>query len=406
MNWWEKLSNTVKYSTAVIGGGAAGICAAISKARLGEPVIICEKMTQIGKKILASGDGRCNLLNDNLNESYYNAKAQDLVKSIFNKFDKFKILKFFKELGLETYSKDGRIFPVTNQAASVLKVLEMEIKRLSIPIEFGFDCSGLSFSKNGILVLSKAGKNVECQRVIIAGGGKAYPSSGSDGSIYNTVVQLGHTIIEPVPVMVPLVVKDIVCSSLQGQKIFATARSIVEGEVSEGVEGELLFTKYGLSGTCILDVSEAISVALNRDRKSRVLVSIDMVPFMNKGQLKNEFENRLRENYPAEAMLIGILPNKMSIAFKGLFTKNGLDIAVNALKDWRFKVAGTQDWSQAEFTSGGINIEEIKTGTLESKLRHGVYFAGEIIDVNGKRGGYNLGWAWASGFVAGLTGND
>jgi predicted Rossmann fold flavoprotein len=406
VNWWKKLSNTKKYSTAVIGGGAAGICAAISKARLGEPVIICEKMAQIGKKILASGDGRCNLLNDDLNESYYNPKAQDLVKSIFDKFDKFKILKFFKELGLETYSKEGRIFPVTNQAASVLKVLEMEIERLSIPIEFGFDCSGLSFSKNGILVLSKAGKNVECQRVIITGGGKAYPSSGSDGSIYDMVIKLGHTIIEPVPVMVPIVVKDNLCSSLQGQKIFATARSIVEGEASERAEGELLFTKYGLSGTCILDVSEAISVALNRDRKSKVLVSIDMVPFMNKDQLKNEFENRLSNNFPADAMLIGILPNKMSVALKGLFMKNDLDIAVNALKDWRFKVTGTRDWSQAEFTSGGISIEEIKTGTLESKLRHGVYFAGEIIDVNGKRGGYNLGWAWASGFVAGLTGSD
>ena len=154
-------------------------------------------MSQIGKKILASGDGRCNLLNDNLNESYYNLEARDLVKSILDKFDKHKILNYFKEIGLETYSKEGRIFPITNQAASVLKVLEMEIKRLSIPIEFDFDCSGLSFSKNGILVSSKAGKNIECQKVIIAGGGKAYPLSGSDGSIYDIVIQLGHTIIKP-----------------------------------------------------------------------------------------------------------------------------------------------------------------------------------------------------------------
>jgi len=397
------LSNTKKYFTAVIGGGAAGFCAAISKARLGESVIICEKTTQIGKKILASGDGRCNLLNDNMDESYYNPEARDLVKSIFDKFDKYKILNFFKELGLETYSKEGRIFPVTNQAASVLKVLEKEIKRLSIPIEFGFDCSGLSFSKKGILILSKAGKNVECRKVIIAGGGKAYPISGSDGNIYNTVIQLGHTIVEPVPVTVPIVVKDSLCSSLQGQKIFATARSFVEGEMRDEAKGELLFTKYGLSGTCILDVSEAISVALNREGKSDVFISIDMVPFMNKDQLKNEFKKRIKKKSPDEEMLIGILPNKLSAALKGLFTKNDIDIAVNTLKDRRFKVTGTRGWSQAEFTSGGISIKEIKTGTLESKLRHDVYFAGEIIDVNGKRGGYNLGWAWASGFVAGQT---
>ena len=205
--------------------------------------------------------------------------------------------------------------------------------------------------------------------------------------------------------MVPLIVKDSLCFLLQGQKIFATARSVVEGEVSDGAKGELLFTKYGLSGTCILDVSEAISIALNRDGKSEVFISIDMVPFMNKDQLKNEFEKRLKEKYPAEEMLIGILPNKLSVALQGLFMNNDLDITVNTLKDRRFKVTGTQDWSQAEFTSGGINIKEIKAGTLESKLRHSIYFAGEIIDVNGKRGGYNLGWAWASGFVAGQTGN-
>ncbi len=122
-----------KYSTVVIGGGAAGICAAISKGRRGESVIICEKMPQLGKKILVSGDGRCNLLNDDLREVYYNTAARELVKSIFNRFGKREILDFFKGLGLEVYSKEGRIFPITNQAASVLKVLEMELRRLSVP---------------------------------------------------------------------------------------------------------------------------------------------------------------------------------------------------------------------------------------------------------------------------------
>ena len=119
-----------KYNTVVIGGGAAGICAAISKARTGDSVIICEKMTQLGKKILASGNGRCNLLNDNFSEFYYNPAARELVKSILSKFGKSEILDFFKDLGLETYSQDGRIFPITNQAASVLKVLEMELRRI------------------------------------------------------------------------------------------------------------------------------------------------------------------------------------------------------------------------------------------------------------------------------------
>ena len=140
------------YSTIVIGGGAAGICAAISKARSGESVVICEKMTQLGKKILASGNGRCNLLNDNFNESCYNPASGELVKSVLSKFGKSEILDFFHTLGLETWSQDGRIFPVTNQAASVLKVLEMELKRLSVPVEYNFDCLGISYLGNDIIV--------------------------------------------------------------------------------------------------------------------------------------------------------------------------------------------------------------------------------------------------------------
>ena len=138
----------------MVGGGAAGICAAIGKARSGESIVICEKMTQLGKKILASGNGRCNLLNDKFDESCYNPASRKLVKSVFAKFGKSEILDFFHTLGLETWSQDGRIFPVTNQAASVLKVLEMELKRLAVPLEYDFYCSGLSFSKNNILVFS------------------------------------------------------------------------------------------------------------------------------------------------------------------------------------------------------------------------------------------------------------
>ena len=392
-----------KSLTVVIGGGAAGIFAAISKGRSGEPVIICEKMQQLGRKVLASGNGRCNLLNNNFSEIFYNPAARSLVKSVFDTFGKLEILKLFKSLGLEVYSQDGRIFPVTNQATSVLKVLEMELKRLSVPIEYTFNFSGLSFLKRNILVLSKSGKTIECQKVIITGGGKSYPVFGSDGSTYEIARQLGHTIVEPVPSAVPLVVKDSLCHFLQGQRIFAGARSLIEGKEGDEVRGELLFTKYGLSGSCILDVSDAISAAINRYKKTDVSVSIDMVPFMDPEQLKSELDKRRRAKLPAEEILVGILPNKCCTALKYLFEKNDMEVIVDSLKNRRFKVIGTRGWNEAEFTSGGVNVDEIRIGTLESKLKNGVYFAGEVLDVNGKRGGYNLGWAWASGFVAGLT---
>lgn len=390
-----------KFSTVVVGGGAAGICAAISSARLGESVIICEKTPQLGKKILASGNGRCNLLNDDLNENHYNPSARDLVRSIFNQFGYKAILDFFKDLGLEVYSREGRVFPVTNQASSVLKVLELELKRLSVPVEYNFQCAGISTSKGRILIKSGSGGKIECRKVILTGGGKTYPAYGSDGSMYKVARQLGHSIIEPIPAVVPLVIKDSLCTALQGQRITASVRSIIHGRIGPSIDGELLFTQYGLSGTCILDVSEAISEAIHRKHDKEVLVSVDMVPFIDKSGLKAELEKRRRQQWPVNEMLTGILPNKFNAALKYLFEKTDLDAAVSTLKDRKFKVSGTRGWNEAEFTSGGLAVNEINLSTLESKLQKNIFFAGEILDVNGQRGGYNLGWAWASGYVAG-----
>ncbi|MDD5702720.1 MAG: aminoacetone oxidase family FAD-binding enzyme [Dehalococcoidales bacterium] len=390
-----------KYSTVIIGGGAAGICAAISRSRQQESVIICEKTGQLGKKILATGNGRCNLLNENLDESYYNPGARGLVRSVFARYGKSAILGFFKGLGLQVYAREGRIFPVTNQASSVLKVLEMELKRLAVPVKYGFDCSGFSFSGDRIFVSDKEGRKLECRKAVITGGGKSYPAFGSDGSIYTIAAQLGHTIVEPVPSTVPLVIKDVLCHTLQGQRITAGASSIIDGREGPEVSGELLFTQYGLSGTCILDISEEVSIALNRQRKNDVYISVDMVPFMDREQLKNELAWRRTAQWPDRDMLTGILPNKFSLALKDILRNDDFDMIAGELKGRRFKVNGTRGWNEAEFTSGGVNTNEVEAGTLESKIKKSLFFAGEVLDVNGRRGGYNLGWAWASGMAAG-----
>jgi predicted Rossmann fold flavoprotein len=162
-----------------------------------------------------------------------------------------------------------------------------------------------------------------------------------------------------------------------------------------------LFTKYGLSGTCILDVSESVSVALNREHQTKVYVSLDLVPFMDSIHLNDELERRRKAGWLPEEMLTGILPLKLCQALQDVFGENNLDKSVKRLKNWRFEVSGTRGWNEAEFTSGGVNVNEVKPLTLESKLKPGVYLAGEILDVNGRRGGYNLGWAWASGLAAG-----
>ncbi|MDP2929705.1 MAG: aminoacetone oxidase family FAD-binding enzyme [Candidatus Omnitrophota bacterium] len=392
-----------KFNTVVIGGGAAGIVAAISARRRNRSVAICDRMPKIGKKILASGNGRCNLLNDRLDESFYNHSARSLVKSVFEKFKKDQILDFFKELGLEVYSESGRIFPRTNQSSSVLKVLEMELSRLSVPIELNYEVSRISHSQGLFTIASRSGKTMECEKLIIAGGGRSYPALGSDGSCYKLAANLGHKIIEPVPAAVPIVLKERLCHLLQGQKIASRVNVIINQRMACESEGDLLFTNYGLSGTAILDVSEEISVAINRQKITDVLISIDMVPFMDRAALKFEISKRIKNGWRPEDLLAGILPNKFYFVFESKDLGYDAQKITDSVKGRLFKVVETKRWNEADFTSGGIDTKYVKSGTLESTAVKGLYFAGEILDVCGKRGGYNLAWAWSSGFVAGLT---
>ncbi len=390
-----------KFNTVIIGGGAAGIAAAISAGRRKRSVVICDRMPKIGKKVLASGNGRCNLLNEKLDESFYNPSARGLVKSIFEKFGKEQISSFFKELGLETYSEDGRIFPRTNQSSSVMKVLEMELGRLSVPIELNFEVKSISHSKGIFTVTSKSGKSIECEKLIVAAGGKSYPALGSDGSCYKMAANLGHKIVEPVPAAVPIVLKERLCHLLQGQKITASVKAIINQKTACESRGDLLFTNYGLSGTAILDISEEISIAINRRREGDVLVSIDMVPFMGWDTLKLEISRRLKDRWKAEDLLAGILPNKFHFVLEGKETGYDAQKITSAVKSRIFKVVETKRWNEADFTAGGIDTKYVRPGTLESAVIKGLYFAGEIIDVCGKRGGYNLSWAWSSGFTVG-----
>lgn len=393
-----------KIDIAVVGAGASGIVAAIAAARRGKSVVICEKTAYIGKKILASGNGRCNLLNENIEGSAYNPASRPLVMSIFKKFSRDDIKKFFNDIGLEVYSESGRVFPVTDQSASVLKVLQMELERLKIDIETKWDVVNIAPSRNCFKLLSKTKDEIEAKKIIITGGGKSYPSFGSDGSAYRLASLLGHSIVEPVPAAVGLVVKDLFIHLLQGQRISAKVKALIDGHVSCEASGDLLFTKYGLSGTAVLDVSEDVSIAVNRQNKRSAEVSLDMAPFMDERSLSGKLAKRIADGTRSEDLLAGILPNKFGVAFKSISDSKDPHKIAASIKDKRFNVTGTRGWNEADFTAGGVKTGEVKEDTLESKLREGIYFAGEVLDVNGRRGGYNLAWAWASGFVAGSSG--
>jgi predicted Rossmann fold flavoprotein len=404
-----------RFDIAVVGGGAAGLVAAVSGARRGASVAVLERLPRTGKKLLATGGGRGNLLNENLSAPAFTSSDPGLVASVLDRFGAAEIRAFFEGLGLRLRTEeDGRVYPATNQAASILKVLELEVGRLGVSVKADFEAADITASPGGFSVASAGGRTVEARAVILAGGGKSYPALGSNGSCHALAGRFGHHIVPPVPSAVPLLVKDRMCHALQGQKLMVRAVSLVAGQAGQKAEGELLFAQYGLSGTAVLDVSESLSIAVNRDGKKDVSVIVDLVPFVNEKDLAAELSRRMEAGWLAKDLGAGLLPEKFALVMPQFLDDAGTSAGkmshgeagrrlAAALKSKKFAVQGTRGWNEAEFTSGGVDAREVKPRTLESKLRRGLYFAGEILDVQGGRGGHNLAWAWASGFVAGLT---
>ena len=256
-------------------------------------------------------------------------------------------------------------------------------------------------SGNDFLLEFKSGEVARTRHPILCAGGKSYPVSGTDGSAYALATAFGHSIIEPVPSTVPLLSDDPWCRHLTGQRITAAVRSVVNGVAGPRVKGDLRFADYGLSGLTVLDVSEEPSIAMAREGSKDVRLEVDLVPFLHEDELKKELSSRLRRKFPTDKLLAGLLPPKFAHVLSGILeTRNPAAIA-SAVKQKTFHITGTKGWNEAEFTAGGVDHREVDPKTLESRKCPGLYLAGEILDVNGKRGGFNLAWAWASGFVAG-----
>jgi predicted Rossmann fold flavoprotein len=397
------------WDVAIIGGGAAGLAAAIAAARAGVSAVIADRMPRLGKKILATGGGRCNLSHEPLSPSVFSSTNAPLVSSVLGQVGADEIREFFRGLGLEMMVEDGRVYPVTNQASSVLRVLELEVRRLGIRVELGFEAVSLDYVQPSFVLAAQDGRRIEARAVVLAAGGKSYPALGSNGSGYALVQRFGHRLVPPVPSAVPVLVKDRMCHALQGQRIRARAEARIDGKRAAEAEGELLFTASGLSGTAALDVSEPISIALNRDGEKNVDMSADLVPFLSEEELTAELARRRSEGWEQEELVTGILPDKFGRLLSGFYRPSGsrpgatASSLAAALKDKRFAVLGTRGWNEAEFTAGGIDAREFDPRTIESEFQDGLFLAGEILDVQGPRGGFNLAWAWASGIVAGRS---
>jgi len=392
----------------IIGGGASGLLAAIIASQNHAKVTIFERNQRIGKKILATGNGRCNYTNTLLTKSDYN--HPDFVELALQVMSPEKTIGLFENLGISPKVEDyGKTFPLSEQASSIVDVFLFEIERLGINVELETFITKISKSKTGFVLISDTGKEYFADKVIIATGGKAMPKSGSDGSGYVLAKQLGHHIIDVFPSLVKLTIESPYLKHLDGVKLDSVVELVSRDEVIQTESGDILFTSYGMSGPTILQLSRKANTLLKD--KQECFINLKIITRQNRTDILNRLI-RNREN-PIEYALIGLINKRLiSVIIKeaGIQKLSTLvkdlkvdeqERLINLLLNWQLKITGSKGFDDAQVSAGGVDINEINPSTMESKIVKGLYFAGEVMDIDGLCGGYNLQWAWASGYIAG-----
>ncbi|NLP00357.1 MAG: NAD(P)/FAD-dependent oxidoreductase [Clostridiaceae bacterium] len=398
----------------VVGGGAAGMTAAISAGRLGADVTILEKNPRVGKKILATGNGRCNYTNVNVNVSCYNGNNPKFTYSALSDFTIEETISFFEKLGIEHKVEDlGKVFPMSDQASSILDVLLYELNNIGVNIICDANVKNILKDENRFVVQVESGKEYTADKVILTPGGKAMPSSGSDGSGYELAKKLGHKITDIFPALVQIMLEGQYFKRIDGVKFVGTAEIIHNNKSIIKDRGDILFTNYGVSGPPVLQISRKAGELLNQRKEA--YVKLDILDAMTVDEVRALINKRFGHNpeKSVEFSLVGLINKRLIpviLLEAGIedikrpvsyITASETESIVRVLKDWRFKIRGTKSWPSAQVTAGGVVTDEINPKTMESRLVKGLYFAGEILDIDGQCGGFNLQWAWSSGFVAG-----
>lgn len=404
------------YDVIIVGAGAAGLIAAGRAAELGASVLVLEKMRQEGRKLLITGKGRCNITNDASIEDFItqvNTNGQFL-RNAFAQFFSNDIIDLLHKYGVETVlERGGRYFPASNKSADVLYAILKWVKKLKVEIKCGYRVEKLIIEENIITGLMANGKKFKAKSIILATGGKSYPATGSNGEGLELAKKAGHTIERLRPALVPLETLEDIPKMLHGLTLKNVKAAMgVDGKKTGEEFGELTFTDFGLSGPIILTMSRMIGDEL--DKKRKVEVVIDLKPALDEEKLDRRLQRDLNEygkqrildvfrQWLPSAMvhyfikLLNLDPNKEC---HQISSKERNEIR-HLLKNLPFTISRPRSFKEAIITAGGISTNEIISKTMESKIIKGLYFAGEIIDLDANTGGYNLQIAWSTGWVAG-----
>ncbi len=396
---------------AVIGGGAAGMMAAITAAREGVKVTILEHKDRIGKKILSTGNGRCNFTNTFQTPACYRSDNRDFAWNIIQKFNVEKTISFFKELGIYPKDRNGYLYPYSDQAAAILEVLQIEIAKLDICVMTEINVLDIQPVKRGIRVTTDK-KTITVDSVILACGSKAAPVTGSDGSGYQLAKLLGHRIVPVLPALVQLRCAEKFYKSISGVRVQGTVEIYADDIFLASDTGEIQLTNYGISGIPVFQVSRYAAKALYQ--KQSVTAVLNFMPDMNKDEFLSFLQERITlcPHKTLDEFFTGIFPKKLCELWIRLsrlpkemrvadLSGEQLEKLVLLIQHLRTHIIETNAFEQAQICCGGVDTTEINPDTLESNYVPGIYFAGELLDVDGICGGYNLQWAWSSGFIAG-----
>ena len=412
----ENMEEALK-KVIVIGGGAAGMMAAISSAECGNQVTLIEHNEKLGKKVFITGKGRCNVTNagdieDIMNNIVTNKKF--MYSSLYS-FSNYMMMDLLEKNGLKLKVERGnRVFPESDKSSDVIRTLEKILRSKNVEIILRKHVDNIIIKDGQVCGVSIGQKHMACDKVILATGGISYQSTGSDGSGLRIAGKCGHNVVECLPALVPLTVKEDYAGKMQGVSLKNISIKMLDGKKEiYSAFGEMLFTHFGVTGPVILSASSVITKKLHSGKS--IALEIDLKPALTEEKLDarilREFEKNINRDF--KNSLDSLLPKKMIpviIEYCGIdgdkkintISKEERKRLLDAFKHFRLTVEGTRDFNEAIITQGGVSVKDINPGTMESKKVKGLYFAGEMIDIDAFTGGYNLQLAWSTGYLAGM----
>lgn len=396
----------------IIGAGPAGMMAAITAARRGAGIVLLEQNTDIGKKLLSTGNGKCNYTNKKMDSSCFNGSIR-LIKNGLSVFNENDTIAFFEELGIPAYDKNGYIYPNSKQAASVVAALRMEMMSLKIDVRTSFKVTDIKKTDKGYVVFSETDK-VESKKLIIAAGLKAAPKLGSDGSMFKIIESLGHRFLPVVPALCGFYCEGLKFNKTAGVRCDCALTLHTSAGNVLCSEGELQITDYGMSGIPVFQISRYASMDIKNGNTPRL--ETDFMPRMSDDELLKYLRKRVacvKDKRSVNEMLNGILNQKLMLELihqskispdkkAAMLDDKDLNKLVSVMKHTYVYMKKPRSFEFAQICAGGIDTKQIDPCTLSSKVCDNLYFAGEILDVDGICGGYNLQWAWTSGYIAGM----